>query len=114
MDLRLRIKNQQPRFYAPVYRHDEVQLVNQRESSSFQSHPRCKHYRWISRGRSFPTFPYVGTKTTSGLIWTIPRAQATHDEMLMIEVLVSSGTDTNRKKALLSPWSKNLARQAST
>jgi hypothetical protein len=36
------------------------------------------------------------------------------DQVLMIEVLVSSGTDTNRKKVLLPPWSKSLAKQAST
>ena len=36
------------------------------------------------------------------------------DQMLMIEVLVSSGTDANRKKSLLPPWSKSLAKQAST
>jgi len=35
------------------------------------------------------------------------------DQMLMIEVLVSSGTDTNRKKVLSPPWSKSLAKQAS-
>jgi hypothetical protein len=36
------------------------------------------------------------------------------DQMLMIEVLLSSGTDTNRKKVLLPPWSRSLAKQAST
>jgi hypothetical protein len=36
------------------------------------------------------------------------------DQMLMIEVLVSSGTDTNRKKVLLPPWSRSLEKQAST
>jgi hypothetical protein len=29
-------------------------------------------------------------------------------QMLMIEALVSSGTDTNRKKVLLPPWSRSL------
>jgi hypothetical protein len=35
------------------------------------------------------------------------------DQMLMIEVLVSSGTDTKRKKGLVAPWSKSLAKHAS-
>jgi hypothetical protein len=36
------------------------------------------------------------------------------DQLLMIEVLVSSGTNTDRKKALLSLWLTDSAKQAST
>jgi hypothetical protein len=42
----------------------------------------------------------------------LPRPRT--DQMLMIEVLVSSGTDTNRKKVLLPPWLRSLAKQVST
>ena len=41
----------------------------------------------------------------------LPKPRA--DQMLMIEVLVSSGTDINRKKVLLPRWSRSLAKQAS-
>jgi hypothetical protein len=36
------------------------------------------------------------------------------DQMLMIEVLVSSGTDTNRKKRLVAALVEKLAKEAST
>ena len=36
------------------------------------------------------------------------------DQMLMIEVMVSSGLTPIGKKVLLPPWSKNLAKLAST
>jgi hypothetical protein len=90
------------RSYALIYRSDEAQRVKQRERPPFQSHPLCKHRCWISRGRPFPTFLSLGPSDLRVDLYYPALPKPRTDQMLMIEVLVSSGTATNRKKCLVA------------
>ena len=55
----------------------------------------------------FSNVPSRWNQLTSGLICTIPSRT---DQMLMIEVLVTSGTDTNRKKGLVAALVEKLGK----
>ena len=63
---------------------------------------------------TFSNVSFRWDQATSGLICTIPHCPSPAlpkprtDQLLMIEVLVSSGTDTNRKQGLVAALVKNL------
>jgi hypothetical protein len=84
--------------------------VNEKDLLSRAIHA-AKHCCWISKDDLFK-FPFVGPSDLVDLYYPdLPKRR--NDQMLMTEVLVSSGTGTNRKKILLPPSSRSLAKQAS-
>ena len=95
--------------YAPVYRNDEVQRVNQRERPPFQS---AIHAASIAAGYPeddlFQRFLSLGPSDFRVDLYYPALPKPRTDQMLMIEVLVSSGTDTNRKKSLVAALVEKL------
>jgi hypothetical protein len=91
------------RFYALVYRNNEVQRGNQRERPL----SRAIHAASIAAGYPeddlFQRFLSLAPNDFRVDLYypALPKPRA--DQMLMIEVLVSSGTDTNREKVSLPP-----------
>ena len=58
--------------------------------------------------KTFSNVSFRWDQVTSGLTCTIPLPKPRTDQMLMIEVLVSSGTDTDRKKSLVAALVEKL------
>ena len=86
------------RFYAPVYRNDEVTKEKGRLS-------RAIHAASVAAGYPeddlFQRFLSLEASDLRVDLYYPALPKPRTDQMLMIEVLVSSGTDTDRKKSLV-------------
>jgi hypothetical protein len=98
------------RFYALVYRNDELQQVNQGEDRLSRAIHPASIVAGYPEDNFFQRFVSLGPSDLRVDLYYPAMPKPRTDQMLMIEVRISSGTDANRTKGPVAALGRKACR----